>query len=129
MQRKILVSTLAVAFAAVVGFSAKITLAADDHEVIEHAMKTFHKAPEGTDPTCKKIINGTASDTDLADIIKAYQAMCGSKPPKGEVGPWQEKCKALVAAVKSIQAKDATGVATYKAAVNCKACHKDHKPD
>jgi cytochrome c peroxidase len=29
--------------------------------------------------------------------------------------------------VKKIQAKDATGVAAFKEAVNCKACHTDHK--
>jgi len=29
--------------------------------------------------------------------------------------------------VKKIQAKDASGAAAYKKAVNCKACHEVHK--
>jgi hypothetical protein len=97
-------------------------------EVIEDAMKKYHKAPEGTDPTCKKISAGTASDAEIADVLKAYQAMCAEAPPKGEKSAWVEKCQALIAAVKKIQAKDAAGVGEYKKAVNCKACHTSHKP-
>lgn len=98
-------------------------------EVIEDAMKKYHKAPKGTDPTCKKITLGTASETELADVLKSYQAMCAEAPPKGDKADWVKKCQALIAAVKKIQAKDAAGVADYKTAVNCKACHNEHKPE
>ncbi len=95
---------------------------ADD--VIEEAMKKFHK---GDTAPCKKVAGGTASDSELADILKSYQAMCGAKPPKGTQASWTEKCQALIAAVKKIQAKDASGTADFKKAVNCKACHEVHK--
>jgi hypothetical protein len=94
-------------------------------DVIEDAMKKFHK---GETATCKKVSGGTASDAELADILKSYQAMCGAKPPQGTASSWTEKCKALIAAVKKIQSKDASGIADYKKAVNCKACHEVHKP-
>ena len=93
--------------------------------VIESAMKNFHK---GDTATCKKVAAGTASPAELADILKAYQAMCGAKAPKGDQAAWTTKCKALISAVQKIQAKDASGTSDYKKAVNCKACHEPHKP-
>lgn len=126
MHRKILVFTSAALMALGTIF---VTAARADDEAMEKFMKDYHKAPKGTDPICKKAVDGKASDTDLAGLLAGYQAMCGAKPPKGEVGPWQEKCKALIAAVKGLQAKDAAANEAFKKAVNCKACHSAHKPD
>jgi hypothetical protein len=98
-------------------------------EVIEDAMKKYHKAPEGTDATCKKVTAGTATADELAAILKSYQAMCAETPPKGDKAEWVKKNQALISAVKKIQAGDASGVSEYKKAVNCKACHTSHKPD
>jgi hypothetical protein len=92
--------------------------------VIKTAMKQYHK-PE--DALCKKVAGGTASDAELAEMLKTYQAMCAETPPKGDKAAWVTKCQALIGAVKKIQAKDASGVAAFKAAVNCKACHSEHK--
>jgi hypothetical protein len=98
--------------------------AAGGSDVIKTAMKQYHK-PE--DALCKKVSGGTASDAELATMLKAYQDMCAATPPKGDKAAWVKKNQTLIAAVKKIQAKDATGVAAYKAAVNCKACHSEHK--
>ena len=98
--------------------------AAGGSDVIKTAMKQYHK-PD--DALCKKVSGGTASDAELATMLKAYQDMCAATPPKGDKAAWVKKNQALIAAVKKIQAKDATGVAAYKAAVNCKACHSEHK--
>ena len=93
-------------------------------DVIKTAMKQYHK-PD--DALCKKVAGGTATDPDLATILKVYQDMCAATPPKGDKAAWVAKCQALIGSVKKIQAKDATGIAAFKAAVNCKACHTDHK--
>jgi hypothetical protein len=98
--------------------------AAAGSDVIKTAMKQYHK-PE--DALCKKVSGGTASDAELATMLKAYQDMCAATPPKGDKAAWVKKNQALIGAVKKIQAKDAAGVAAYKAAVNCKACHSEHK--
>ncbi|MBL9183199.1 MAG: hypothetical protein JNN17_13765 [Verrucomicrobiaceae bacterium] len=98
--------------------------AAGGSDVIKTAMKQYHK-PD--DALCKKVSGGTASDAELATMLKVYQDMCAATPPKGDKAAWVKKNQALIAAVKKIQAKDATGVAAYKAAVNCKACHTEHK--
>ena len=97
--------------------------AAAGSDVIKTVMKQFHK---GDDALCKKV-GTTATDADLATLLKAYQDMCAATPPKGEKTAWVTKCQALIGAVKKVQAKDPAGAAAYKAAVNCKACHTDHK--
>jgi hypothetical protein len=53
--------------------------------------------------------------------------MCAATPPKGDKTAWVVKCQAVIGSVKKIQAKDATGIAAFKTAVNCKACHSEHK--
>lgn len=93
-------------------------------DVIKTIMKTYHK-PE--DALCKKVSGGKAVDADLVTLLKAYQDMCAATPPKGDKVAWIKKCQALIGAVKKVQAKDPAGVAAYKAAVNCKACHTEHK--
>jgi len=98
--------------------------AAAGSDVIKTAMKQYHK-PD--DALCKKLAGGTASDAELATMLKVYQDMCAATPPKGDKAAWVKKNQALIGAVKKIQAKDAAGVAAYKAAVNCKACHSEHK--
>lgn len=103
---------------------AKPAAPAAGSDVIKTAMKTYHK-PD--DALCKKLSGGTANDGELATMLKVYQDMCAATPPKGDKTAWVTKCQALIGAVKKIQAKDATGIAAYKAAVNCKACHTDHK--
>jgi hypothetical protein len=90
------------------------------NDVIKDAMKKYHK-PE--DALCKKVGKGEATDADLAELLKCYQAICAETPPKGDKAKWVEKCQALVGAVKKVQAKDASGVSDFKKAINCKACH------
>jgi hypothetical protein len=92
-------------------------------DVIKTVMKQFHK---GDAALCKKV-GTTATDAELASLLKAYQDMCAATPPKGDKAAWVTKCQALIGAVKKVQAKDPAGAAAYKAAVNCKACHTDHK--
>ncbi|MFM7606148.1 MAG: c-type cytochrome domain-containing protein [Prosthecobacter sp.] len=98
--------------------------AAASSDVIKTAMKQHHK-PD--DALCKKVSGGTASDAELAAMLKVYQDMCAATPPKGDKAAWVTKNQALIAAVKKIQAKDAGGIPAFKSAVNCKACHSEHK--
>lgn len=98
--------------------------AAADKDVIKTAMKKYHK-PD--DAICKKVSDGKGTDADLATLLKVYQEICAATPPKGDKAEWVKKCQTVIGAVKKIQANDASGVAAFKEAVNCKACHADHK--
>jgi len=93
-------------------------------DVIKVAMKQSFK-PD--DALCKKVAAGTASDADLAQMLKICQDICAATPPKGDKAAWVSKCQDLVASVKKLQAKDPAGVEAFKKASNCKACHTEHK--
>ena len=103
--------------------SAMIAPAAEG--VIADAMKKFHK---GETALCNKVKEGSASSAEVAEILRAYQAMSTAKPPKGTSASWKEKCDALINATKEIQAKNPKGLGDFKKAVNCKVCHDVHKP-
>ena len=111
--------------AVLIGFS--VTTRADD-DVISKFMKEYHKAPEGTDPVCKKAGAGTATAEELQGLLDGYKKICGTEPPQGDKQVWVKNCQALVAAVKGLQEGKEGAAADYKKAVNCKGCHNDFKP-
>jgi hypothetical protein len=95
---------------------------------IKDAMGKYHKAPKGTDPTCKKAGAGQASKEELTGMVAAYKAMCAAKPPQGDQAKWVKLCTELVNATTALQKGEAGAADKYKAAVNCKACHDEFKP-
>ncbi len=117
----------ALAFTAAIALGA---FAADaEFKPIEDAMKFAHKAPKGTPKVSDKIIDGSVSDEDLKKTLELYKAMADTKPPKGEAVAFKEKVAKLIGATENVVAKKEGAGAAYKEAVNCKACHSDHKAD
>lgn len=107
------------------------TQAADssDNDPIKVAMKTYHKAPKGVDPVCKKAVDGQATPAQIKELVAAYKSMAAAKPPKGDQASWKEKTSKLVAAAMALEKGSPGAAEQYKEAVNCKACHSVHKPD
>lgn len=116
------------AIAAAISFPALLN-AADGHEVIEEAMKKYHKAPKGTDPVAKKAAKGEASEAEIKELLGAYEAMAKVEPPRGDKDAWDERMATLVAATKDLAAGKDGSVEAFKKAGNCKACHSDFKPE
>lgn len=75
-----------------------------------------------------KVVDGTASADDKAKLVEMYEAMEKSKPPKGDEANWKKLCEALIKAAKEVKEGKEGGVDNLKKAVNCGACHKEHKP-
>ncbi len=98
-------------------------------DAIKEVMKTYHKAPKGTDPTCKKASDGKASADELKKLVAGYKALMTVAPPKGDKASWTEKTTKLLAAAQALEKGAPDAAAKYKEAVNCKACHSVHKPD
>lgn len=98
--------------------------AAGGSDAVKAIMKKHFKPDDGI---AKKAGAGTATDAELATLLKACQEMLATAPPKGDKAAYVTKVQALIDAVKKTQAKDPAAAAAYKAAVNCKACHTDHK--
>ena len=101
--------------------------AAEDDNPIQKAMKFAHSAPRGQKKLNEKIVEGTASDADVGKALAMYKAMADTKPPKGDPTAFKEKTNKLVAATEEVVAKKPEAVEHYKAAVDCKACHSEHR--
>ena len=123
----IILSVASVLLLGALSFRALGAEAKDD--AIKKVMKTYHKAPKGVDPICKKASDGKASAEEIKNLVAAYKTMTSATPPKGDAASWKEKTAKLLAATESLQKGDTDGVTKYKSAVNCKSCHSAHKTD
>ena len=70
-----------------------------------------------------------ASETRLTALIAAYDKMAKTKAPKGDEKDWKDRTSKLAMAAHGLEKGGPDAIAKYKEAVNCKACHTDHKPD
>jgi hypothetical protein len=102
---------------------------AEDPNPIEISMKYSHKAPKGEKKINEKIVEGTATDEEIAKTLALYKAIGDTKPPKGDPAEFKAKMAKLIAATEEVVAKKPDAAAHYKEAVNCKACHSEHKGD
>lgn len=118
-----------ITFAVALALGLPVAFAADESNPIKDAMKFAHKAPKGEKKLNEKIVEGTASEADVTKALDMYKAMLDTKPPKGEQAAFKEKVAKLIAATEGVMAKKEGAAAGYKEAVNCKACHGDHKGD
>ena len=104
-----------------------LAIAADDDNPIKQAMVFAHKAPRGKKKLNEKIVECAASDADIKKALDLYKAMADTKPPKGDPAAFHEKVSKLIAATEEVVAKKPGGIEHYKAAVDCKACHSEHR--
>lgn len=107
----------------------QVNAADADEAAIEKVMKTYHKAPKGEDPVCKKAVDGKATPEEIKKLVAAYKTLAAAKPPRGEAASWKEKTSKLLTAAEGLEKGGAEATAKYKAALNCKACHDVHKPE
>ena len=114
-----------------IGITALATFAvhAADDGPIKKAMQKVHKAPKTEKKLSEKIVEGTATDEEKETALALYKAMADSKAPKGDDAAFKAKVAKLISATEELVAKKPDAVAHYKEAVNCKACHSEHKPD
>lgn len=93
---------------------------------IKQIMADTHK---GKTAMVQKVGSGEASKEELQKLLGYYQFMSKQQPPKGDAKSWTEKTTLLVKAVEDVSAKKDGAPKAFQAAVNCKACHSQHKPD
>lgn len=98
----------------------------DDEFSIADIMVNFHK---GDTSIAAQAREGTADKDDLRVMLESYQLMLNLEPPKGTPESWKLKTEALIQTTHSLIEDESGAVAAYKTAVNCKACHTDHRTD
>jgi len=97
---------------------------APEFKTIKDVM-ALHK---GKDSMVSKIADGKGSADEIKNLVAAYEALAGFKPPMGDEKSWKDKTAALVAAAKEVSDKKDGAGANLKKASDCKACHSVHKP-
>lgn len=75
----------------------------------------------------KKVVSGDASDEEKAKLLDYYIALFENTPPKGEAGSWAQKAGAALAGAAAVVLEQEGAEQKLKAAVNCGACHKEHR--
>ena len=91
---------------------------------IKQVMKEAHKKPS---QLLKKVAMGKATDKQKARLLELYTAMSKTKPPKGDIKGWKEKCGLLVTAAKAAVDGKPDAEKLLAKASSCKGCHQLHK--
>jgi cytochrome c556 len=132
-MKQMRIRPVALSAALLVALSASTSMqifASDANEdAIKEIMKVYHKAPKGVDTVSKKAAEGKATPDELKKLVAAYRTLATTKPPRGDEASWKSKTATLLSAAEEMQQGKPDGVAKYKKAVNCKACHSEHKPE
>ena len=76
-----------------------------------------------------RISKGQGNEDDFKKMAFLTKELALNHPPKGDLSSWTEKTIALKAAADSLAAGKPGALDGFKTAVNCKACHTDHKPE
>jgi len=118
-----IMAALTVSFVGISGAEEK-----KEPQAVKAVMKKFHSAPKGEDPICKQFLTGKASEADIKLLLVGYEDLGKNDPPKGDKDGWKKKTTALLAAAKDLAAKKDGAMDAYKTAVNCMACHSEHRP-
>lgn len=94
---------------------------------IELVMEQTHEGKGDT--VVKRAIAGNSKEGELKQLLAYYLAMEKLEPPKGDLDSWKSKTAAVTNALIGVLAEKEDGRATLKKAINCKACHTEHKGD
>lgn len=90
---------------------------------IKDVMQTAHKGG-----LLKKVTDGGGTDKDKTELLDLYISLAENDPPKGDEASWNEKTNAIVLAAAKLVVGREGAADQLKAATNCAACHKAHKP-
>jgi hypothetical protein len=91
---------------------------------IAEIMKITHKKPR---QLLKQVAIGKANAAEKQELLKLYQALAASNPPKGDADSWAMKTKLLVAAAEAAVKNEKGADEMLQRAADCTACHQAHK--
>jgi hypothetical protein len=120
----VLICTLIVA-----AVQAQNTEKAEPKHAIKDVMKQAHTPGEaGGKSLLQRVTAGDASNDDKVQLLDLYVSLVENDPPRGDADEFMKKAgAAALAAAKVVVGREGAPEA-LKAAVNCAACHRDHKP-
>jgi hypothetical protein len=126
-MNKLTLITSLIAIGLLAGAATQLIRAADAKPkyAIKDVMKTLHK---GDDSVAKRVSDGHGTKEDFAKLVEYYESLPLCTPERGEKASWTDKSTALLKAAKALKAGEEGALESYKKAVNCRACHSQHRP-
>jgi hypothetical protein len=104
------------------------TDSAKPKHAIKDVMQGAHVAPQGQQSLLVRVAGGNASAEEKQQLLDLYISLAENEPPRGELAAFQAKTRPIIiAAAKVVVGREGAG-AELRKAVNCAACHRDHKP-
>ena len=97
--------------------------AAKPKHTIEEVMEKAHKGG-----LLNKVAGGEASDEEKAELLDLYVSLVENEPPRGDAASYQKLATAAVMGAARVVVGRDGAEAQLKRAVNCMACHRDHRP-
>ena len=99
----------------------------DIHDIMEKGLKDDRRA--GTVGLKTKVLKGEATVDEKKDLLAMFLSLEKFKVEKGDQEAFDAKADALTDAMIGVMAGVDGSLAKLEDAVNCKACHSEHKPD
>jgi hypothetical protein len=94
----------------------------------KYTIKEVMAKAHGKNNLVKKLALGTATDSDKNNLIEYYEALVKNKPPRGDLNAWTRRTETLLAAAKVAVKGTKADFPRLRKAVDCDACHAQHKP-
>ena len=89
---------------------------------IKEVMMEAYKARLAT-----KVIRGEATPSEKERLLRMYEALAASSPPRGSQVSWKRKTVALVQAAQAAVEGEEQAPLLLKKTMECGACHSTHK--
>ena len=93
---------------------------------IEDIMKEGFK---GTNSIAAHIGKNMATEGEKMRMVVLTQQLALNAPPKGDLADWTARTTQLNQAAVAVESNLPGSLESWRAAVDCKACHTAHKPD
>lgn len=75
----------------------------------------------------KKLVSKDATEAEKKELLELFEDLAKNKVPAGDAKDWEKKTTELVDAAKAAIKDGADAEERLQKAVNCAACHRDHK--
>ena len=96
---------------------------------IKDVMRGAHVAPEGGGKSLRdRVLAGEATDEEKHQLLDFYISLVENEPPRGEAVEFHKKTGAVALAAAKVLVGREGAENELRAATNCAACHREHKP-
>src|SRR5262245_16699249 len=120
MRKLVTVALVAVAAIGVVSL-----VRAEDKKTVKEVMKEAH-TPQNSS-LLAKVAGGKGSKEDAEKLLALYKDLADGEPKKGDKEKFKAKVEPIVKAAQAVVDGEKGAPAKLRSAVNCMACHREHK--